>query len=248
MKEKINRYLRKFGAEIHGIGYIQKLKNSDSKKNEWVKQQELLNNKANIIFDVGANRGDTASKYLNIFPDCSIHSFEPFPQACEIFLKKHKQNNNVRLNKYALANIIGKSILNINKSADTNSLLNSKKIGANSDKSCFTIGQMEIETNTIDNYCLENNIDLIDILKIDVQGSEIEVLKGASNMLKERRIKVVYTETYFQQQYANQPLFHDISQFLYNHNFILQDTYDPYYSANSLLWCDSIFISNYNLK
>ena len=32
MKEKINRYLRKFGAEIHGIGYIQKLKNSDSKK------------------------------------------------------------------------------------------------------------------------------------------------------------------------------------------------------------------------
>ena len=107
---------------------------------------------------------------------------------------------------------------------------------------------MEIETNTIDNYCLENNIDLIDILKIDVQGSEIEVLKGASNMLKERRIKVVYTETYFQQQYVNQPLFHDISQFLYNHNFILQDIYDPYYSANSLLWCDSIFISNYNLK
>jgi len=243
MKEKINKYLRKLGAEIHGVGYIQKLKNSDTRKSEWSKQQQLLDNKANIIFDVGANRGNTASHYLDIFPHSTIHSFEPFPDCCDSFYKKHKDNPNVHLNRYALSSQIGKAVLNVNKSVDTNSLLESRKIGATSDKSCISIGQIEVETNTIDNYCLVNDIKEIDILKIDVQGSELEVLKGALTMLEKGRIKIIYTETYFQQQYINQPLFHDISLFVYNYNFDLQDIYDPYYSLKNLLWCDSIFIN-----
>ena len=90
---------------------------------------------------------------------------------------------------------------------------------------------------------LLNNIKKIDILKIDVQGAEIEVLKGALDMLKKGKIKLIYTETYFEQQYVNQPLFHDISQLLYKHNFVLQDIYDPYFSKNNMLWCDSIFVN-----
>ena len=55
--------------EIHGVGYIQKLRNSDLKKSEWQKQKELLKGKANVIFDVGANRGNTTLKYLKLFPN-----------------------------------------------------------------------------------------------------------------------------------------------------------------------------------
>ena len=243
MKNTINKYLRRFGIEIHGVGYIQKLRNSDLKKSEWQKQKELLKGKANVIFDVGANRGNTTLKYLKLFPNAIIHSFEPFPDSYEVFINLHKDNLNVNLNKYALSNDIGSSILNVNKSVDTNSFLESKKIGANSDKSCVSVGQILIETNTIDNYCSKNNIKEIDILKIDVQGFEIEVLKGALDMLKNGSIKLIYIETYFKQQYVNQPLFHDISKLLYNHNFALQDIYDPYFSKNNIVWCDSIFVN-----
>tara|TARA_B100000768_G_C10966682_1_gene244008 strand:+ start:133 stop:351 length:219 start_codon:yes stop_codon:yes gene_type:complete len=69
MKNAINKYLRRFGIEIHGVGYIQKLRNSDLKKSEWQKQKELLKGKANVIFDVGANRGNTTLKYLKLFPN-----------------------------------------------------------------------------------------------------------------------------------------------------------------------------------
>jgi hypothetical protein len=134
MKGAINKYLRRFGIEIHGVGYIQKLKNSDLKKSEWSKQQELLKSKVDVIFDVGANRGDIALKYLNLFPNARIHSFEPFPDSYETFIARHKDSLNVHLNKYALSSNIGKAILNINKSVDTNSLLESKKIGASSDE------------------------------------------------------------------------------------------------------------------
>ena len=243
MKAIINKYLRIFGIEIHGIGYIHKLRNSDLKKSEWRMQSELLKGKANVIFDVGANRGNTTLKYSQIFPNSEIHSFEPFPKSYEVFINLHKDNLNVNINKYALSSNIGTSNLNINKSVDTNSFLESKKIGANSDKNCISVGQIPIKTNTIDNYCLKKNIEKIDILKIDVQGFEIEVLKGALDMLKNGSIKLIYIETYFKPQYVDQPLFHDISKFLYNHNFSLQDIYDPYFSNNNIVWCDSIFVN-----
>ena len=63
----------------------------------------MLKNKADIIFDVGANRGDITLKYLTLFPNARIHSFEPFPESYEIFIARHKDNLNVQLNKYALS-------------------------------------------------------------------------------------------------------------------------------------------------
>ena len=243
MKKIINRYLSRLGIEIHGTAYIQKLKNFDYNKNEWIMQQELLRGNVNVIFDVGANRGNSSFEYSKIFPNSMIHSFEPFPDSYELFINLHKGNLNVKLNKYALSNDIGKSILNINKSIDTNSFLESIEMGANSDKGCVSVGRMLVETNTLDNYCSKNNINAIDILKIDVQGSEMEVLRGAVDMLNNGRIKLIYIETYFKQQYLNQPLFHDISKLLYDYNFLLNDVYDPYFSNNTMIWCDSIFIN-----
>ena len=242
MKKIVNRYLSRLGVEMHGVGYMQKLKNSKGEKSPWIKQQQLLGNKAKVVFDVGANRGNTTRKYEKAFPQAYIHAFEPFPASCKAFEKKHRDNTRIKLNKIGLSSEIGVSTMNINKSVDTNSLLESKKIGASSDRSCQTEAQMEIEISTIDEYCRSMAIDQIDILKLDVQGLELEVLKGANRMISENKIQLIYAETFFKEQYVDQALFHDIAAFLYGHNYILQDIYDPYYSAETLLWCDSLFL------
>jgi FkbM family methyltransferase len=242
MKNKLNKYFRKFGFELHGVGYIEKLKNSSVDKNEWNKKRELLGENVKTIFDVGANRGETALKYMNIFPVATIHAFEPFPETCVVFNENHKNHKNVILNQVALSSKVGKAVLNVNTSVDTNSLLQSGKLGATSDGSCKTVDQLEIKTNTLDNYCKQNNIQEIDILKIDVQGFEIEVLKGTLELLTAGKIKLIYTESYFVQQYINQPLFYEIAALLLQYDFVLQDIYDPYYSAKNILWCDAMFI------
>jgi FkbM family methyltransferase len=244
LKEKINKVLQKFGAEVHGIGYIAKLKAAAVEKNEYQKMKELLNGKASTIFDVGANRGQTTEAFLTIFPKATIHAFEPFEASTNIFKKNHSTKNNVILNETGLSNQVGTATLHINSSVDTNSLLESKKIGATSDKSCETVGTVTIQLNTIDQYCIENNINQIDVLKIDVQGAEIKVLEGAKNMLSEGKIKLIFTESYFVQQYQDQPLFHEIAAFLYQYNFTLQDIYDPYYNTTNILWCDAMYILN----
>ena len=50
---------------------------------------------------------------------------------------------------------------------------------------------LNVRTDTIDNFCKEQSIDSIDILKIDTEGSEIEVLEGAKNMLKKTNIILI---------------------------------------------------------
>lgn len=242
MKNIINKFAHKFGFEIHGVGYMEKLRNSNPDKNAYLIQSELLNGDAKIIFDVGANRGNTALEYRHYFPNSIIHSFEPFPDSYKEFESLHNRDNKIILSKCALSSEEGTAILNINKSVDTNSILQSKKLGATSDKSCESIGEIEIPTMTLDKYCQNNNISKIDILKIDVQGFEIEVLKGSFELLMKRDIGLIYLETYFKQQYVDQPLFQQIAQLLYEYNYTLQDIYDPYYASNCLAWCDSIFV------
>jgi FkbM family methyltransferase len=243
MKKQINSILRAFGVELHGIGYLEKLRNSSVHKNEWDKQKELLKGTARVIFDVGANRGDTTAEYVSLFPTAMIHAFEPYPEACESFRIKHSHNRQVALHQCALSNRVGSAHLNINRSIDTNSLLKSSEIGLNSDRHCETLGTLEVPTETLDSFCIRQGIDEIDILKMDVQGSELDVLKGAEEYLRADRIKLIYTELFFASQYVDQPLFDTIFGFLRQYGFVLQDIYDPFYSSTQLVWCDAIFLS-----
>ena len=80
MKKKLNRILRKFGAEIHGTGYLQSLQKAEFRKDSFFDSAGTLQGqKINTIFDLGANRGDISARYRNEFPEATIYAFEPFP-------------------------------------------------------------------------------------------------------------------------------------------------------------------------
>jgi len=60
--------------------------------------------------------------------------------------------------------------------------------------------------------------------------------------LKEKRIKLLYMESYYLEQYEGQPLFHDISKLLHGFSYYLQDIYHPIYGRGSIAWSDVIFL------
>jgi hypothetical protein len=51
-----------------------------------------------------------------------------------------------------------------------------------------------IRVSTVDEFCFSHNLDTIDVLKLDTEGCDLDVLKGAAGKLKSRKIKFVYTE------------------------------------------------------
>lgn len=243
MKQIINKLLKPLNIEIHGKGYLQAFAKSEFKKDAFQIQKEILNNRdVKTIFDIGANRGDVLQNYLNTFPNATIHCFEPFPTSFLQLQERYLNNKRVLLNQIAISNSVSKSEMFVNSNVDTNSLLKSVETGLTSDKQVKNVSKIEVNTTTIDEYCLKNNIHLIDILKMDIQGGEYNALLGAESMLNSKSIDLIFTESYFVKQYDNQPLFYDIAQLLFNKEFFLQDIYYPIYGKGKLAWCDVIFI------
>lgn len=136
----------------------------------------------NTVFDVGAHRGETTNEFLEKFNNCRVHAFEPHPQNYKILEKNC--SNSVVLNKCGLSDSSGNKNLNVSKHSTAHSL----SISKNRSK------KTAIEVKTVDSYCDYKNVDKIDILKIDTEGHDIEVLKGAQKKLDEGEIYYVFAE------------------------------------------------------
>lgn len=243
MKHLINKFLKPMNVELHGKGYLQKLAKGEFKKNEFDFQKEYFKGrKVRTIFDIGANIGHMAEIMRGYFPDAVIHAFEPFPDSFEKLQTTASSLKNVVVNELAIGAEKSTTTFFVNAKVDTNSLLAPQKTGLSSDKHCENVKNINVKVDTIDNYCQQNNIDKIEILKLDIQGGEIGALKGAAEALEDGKIELIYTEAYFIQQYKDQPRFHDLCTYLFNFGFKLQDIYNPIYGNNCLAWCDAIFI------
>ncbi len=243
IKNKLNHYLRKFGVELHGSNYLQALAKGDFKKNEFDFFKQVFKSKPIVIYDVGANRGDTIVKFLEHFPSSTIIAFEPVTYLCEGLRKLFHDNTNIKIENAGISDSTGELIFHLNKSIDTSSFLPSQKAGLNSDAQVQTIEQKKMPVKTLAQSYLEENIEQIHILKLDIQGSELKALKGAENLLKEKKIDIIYTEAYFIQQYVDQPLFPEIALYLSNFGYRLQDIYNPIYGKGKIAWCDAIFVN-----
>jgi FkbM family methyltransferase len=241
MKNRINNILRKFGAEIHGTGYLQALAKGEFKKDAFAMQQEIAGAQVQIVFDIGANRGDVAEYYQAIFPQATVFAFEPFPESFNILKERFSNNNRVKCFQYAVAADATPKTFYVNKNVDTNSLLKPKATGLSSDVQVSNQSIIEVPCVTLDEFCAEKNINSIDILKMDIQGGEFDALKGAAGLLERQSIGLIYSETYFVEQYESQPLFHDISKLLFGYRYALQDIYNPIYGKGSIAWADVIF-------
>ena len=140
-----------------------------------------------ICFDVGANIGITT---IWMARHCEkVYAFEPVENNIIRF------RDNLLVNKVTNVELITKAVSDtdnkeeifyIRESYGHHSLLKGhiSKI----------IQTIHVETITLDTFCTERNINHIDFLKIDVEGAELKVLRGASSLLKDKKIKIIVFE------------------------------------------------------
>ncbi len=143
-----------------------------------------------VIFDVGANRGGYTAEVLKRLPSAQIHSFEPAQKTFEI-LRENIHSNRVVLNNCGLSDKESEEILYYNAEASGMASIYKRPLeyaGVSFSKS------EKVRLDTIDNYCKRNGIEFIHLLKLDVEGHELSVLKGAQKMLEERKIGAIQLE------------------------------------------------------
>jgi FkbM family methyltransferase len=213
-------------------------------------QYEILSNHTvNTIFDVGANTGQTTRKYRDFFPDALIYAFEPCPYIFNEFISTVYNDTRVIPCNSAISDISGNSYLFLNKNSGTNSM---KEININIDIDLYVnpefvenIGKVQVPVTTLDNFVIVNNIEYIDILKMDIQGNELQALKGSLNLLRENKISIIYSEIWFVQLYEKTPMFFQIYEYLFQFGFELYDLYNKRYTSNGQIkWADAIFVNS----
>jgi FkbM family methyltransferase len=149
--------------------------------------QQVLPNCA-VVFDVGANVGDWAALALGINSDLNIHCFEPSVATYQI-LKSRGLTGTLVLNNLGLGSIQGDRTLYVfADGAGTNSVYHREGINAVQSKT------EQISLTTLDAYCQQAKVDQIDLLKLDVEGHELDVLKGSQSMLAQGQIKRIQFE------------------------------------------------------
>lgn len=145
-----------------------------------------------IAFDVGANIGEISLLFSRfVGENGSVHSFEP---STETYLRLEKivkasERSNITINNVAVSdhNGLSKFYVYDHQHAEWNGLSNRplEKYGISIDQP----EAIEVKTLTVDQYCSEHDLDRIDLLKIDVEGAEYQVLRGAKRMMSEKRIR-----------------------------------------------------------
>lgn len=176
------------------------------------------------IIDIGAHRGQFLEKMLKIEKVKSFYAFEPQKDIFDYLKKKFSKNSKVTLMNYAADKEIGNKKLQINKLSMTSSLaeVNEKSLYfkfknfLTRSKSNF-VDEYEVQTNTIDNVFKDTNLKKT-LLKIDVEGFEMNVIKGSKIKLKE--IPYLIIENQFGNHYKNNN-FNDIKNILLNDNFVV---------------------------
>ncbi|MDA9105990.1 FkbM family methyltransferase [Candidatus Pelagibacter sp.] len=183
-----------------------------------------------IIFDVGANQGQSIERFLKIFNKPTIHAFEPISFEYESLKIKYNIKKKIFLNNIALGEKKKLGVLHVSKLTGNSSLiklvkntqwlkLRSKQVNVSEDK--YIIKKEDVKIDSIDNYCAKNKIQKIDLLKIDTQGYEDKVLKGCKKMLSKNCISAIEVEVVFSDVYDKTNNIGDLEKFLIPNNFRL---------------------------
>ena len=199
-------------------------------------QKKIFNLLKNIeirnVFDVGAHKGEfikTVKKLKNIE---KIYSFEPqkkIYQKLNIFSIENK----IFCFNFALGNNNEIRNLKINKKTSTSTFSDINNLSLwykiksfilrGSPKSSF-IDEEKVNVMKLDDFCDDYKISNIDLLKIDTEGHEKQVLEGALNLIKEKKIKYILLEFHLSNMYSNYSV-NDLENFLDNYNFKLLKKY-----------------------
>jgi FkbM family methyltransferase len=186
---RINRIVYDFALCLNGVAvaWEGRFVNYNEERLLQLRKDEL---NGKIIFDVGANIGTYTKAVRSFCPNAKVFAFEPHP----VTFQRLCQNVGAHATALNMALSDECGVATLYDFADqpfsTAASLNQNVIGS----SQRGIVEHKVEGITIDEFCRIRQIDRIALLKLDTEGSELKVLKGATRMIRENRIEMIQFE------------------------------------------------------
>jgi FkbM family methyltransferase len=173
-----------------------------------------------FVIDAGANRGAFTDAFLRLHQPERIVLVEAIPELAMRLHERYAGDPRVSVVSAALSDRNGEAQFEINRSEASSSLLpidprNSAWFG----RDLGVARSITVPTMTLPELMKRENLESVDLLKLDLQGAERLVMSGGAEVLD--RVRVIYTEIFFEPLYAGAWLFWETNEFLSGRGFKL---------------------------
>lgn len=177
------------------------------------------------VFDIGSLNGIESVKFAEKLGDISVYTFEPNEESYKNVLISTEDHKNISVSKLAVSDFNGKSDFYITyENMGGSSLLQPMLLN----KTGYQNEKTQVDVVKLSDWCPQNNIDSIDLMWMDTQGSELSIFKGMGDLL--HTVKAIYVEC------SNIPYYHgaahkdDVMRYLsgYGLKFISATYHDSY--------------------
>jgi FkbM family methyltransferase len=175
------------------------------------------------IFDVGANVGQTAWGLVRYFPNTRIFCVEPVSSTMLELKSNYGNYHNINFVQLAFGKERSEGEMQLHRNSELNTLVRTQ---SRPDDLTGEVERVSIET--IDQFCDDNSISRVDLIKMDLQGWELDALLGASGMLKRRAIRFIISEVAFRRVDSDMQYFSDLNEFMETMGFQFCGFYNVY--------------------
>jgi FkbM family methyltransferase len=192
------------------------------------------------IIDIGANKGQFATFARNCFPQCRIVSFEPLDRPARIYNSLFRNDTRTRLVQAAVGTERGSLLIHVTAKDDSSSPLAVGKLQTQA-FGTVVIDTLEVPCGPLSDYLRDDDLGQKNLLKVDTQGFELQVLRGAEGLLD--RFSAIYCELSFMELYVGQSLASEVIAYLFHRQFSLVGVYNITSARNfGPLQADMLFV------
>jgi FkbM family methyltransferase len=196
----LNRFFRPFGYELKKHYKIATPTAMDAIMNA------INHYRTDLLLDVGANTGQFAKEIRSAGYHGELHSFEPVKKAYDLLETASQNDHKWHTHQLALGAVRGTQTMNVMATSDLSSFNTPSQFGKDRFKGFQSATQESVQVDTIDHFIESNKLQSRKILlKMDTQGHDLEVLKGAAFSLK--YILAIQSEISFQPLYEEMPYY-----------------------------------------
>lgn len=188
--------------------------------------------KLNTIIDIGANKGQFSLAARYVCKNADIFSFEPLEKTAIKFNKLFESDKQITLFKSAIGQKEENVVMHVSNRDDSSSLLNIGKNQTTIFPGTEEKHKEEIKVASLNHYLSKEDLVQPVFVKIDVQGFELEVLKGSVDLLE--YFDYIYVECSFIELYEKQALADEVITFLNNYSFKLRGVYNMFYDKKGI--------------
>lgn len=191
----------------------------------------LRSQRFDVVVDVGANKGQfsLATRYFQ--PEAKIYAFEPLSRAASLYREIFSADQNVKLHQYAVGPTRASTKIQLSAHDDSSSLLTISDLQSTVFPGTHAVGTQDVEVAPLTDFIGKDDLKGVALLKLDVQGYELEALKSAESILP--LFQVIYAEASFVPFYEGQVLADGLIAYLQQKGFVLVSIMNPYFDPKT---------------